>query len=359
MKIAIIGPTHPYKGGIPQHTTELAHRLAGAGHSVQIISWSRQYPFFYPGEQFVPDGQPELPVFPGSKRVLSWRNPAGWFKQARQLRTFDEVIFVWWVPTIQGPVYLSMLKALGKKPRKVLIAHNVIQHSAGPADKRLTRAVFKRVDKLIVHSQAQAELAKSLTNTSVTIARMAAHLPSRPSQAAGKRSLRHELLFFGLVRHYKGVDVLLKALAKVPGVRLTIAGEAWGKAEANLRQSVDELGLTERVTLRLGYVPSSEIEQLFSKADTLVLPYRSGTATQNAELAFAHGLPVIATRVGSLPEQLRDGTDSLLCEPDDVDSLAKAIKRFYEPGVAEKLRKSLPASTADADWQAYVKAVTS
>src|SRR6185312_1575072 len=115
MKIALVGPTHPYKGGIVLHTTELAHRLTKAGHTVEILSWRTQYPFFYPGTQFVPGNKPESPPFPHVKRILSWRNPLGWWRQGRHLRSFDEVIFVWWVPTIQGPVYLSLLRALGKR----------------------------------------------------------------------------------------------------------------------------------------------------------------------------------------------------------------------------------------------------
>src|SRR5438309_5583802 len=88
MRIAIVGPAHPYKGGIPQHTTELAHHLRAAGHEVSLISWRNQYPFFYPGEQFVPDDKPELPVFSGVKRVLSWRNPVGWLRWGRRLRGY-------------------------------------------------------------------------------------------------------------------------------------------------------------------------------------------------------------------------------------------------------------------------------
>src|SRR5665213_3408361 len=121
MKIAIVGPTHPYKGGIAQHTTQLAHHLQAAGHDVEIISWRAQYPFFYPGVQFVPQAKPELPVFPHTKRVLSWKNPAGWLRWGRRLRAYDKVIFVWFVPTIQGPIYRSILQALGKRGAETII----------------------------------------------------------------------------------------------------------------------------------------------------------------------------------------------------------------------------------------------
>lgn len=360
MKIAIIGPAHPYKGGIPQHTTELAHRLAQAGHEVEIISWRNQYPFFYPGVQFVPEGKPELKPFANTRRVLSWKNPLGWWQWAKRLKQYDEVIFIWWVPTIQGPVYLNMLHALGKKgPATILICHNVLQHAAGPVDERLARAVLNHVDTVVVHSDAQAELARGLTKTPVVTLTMAAHLPGSPTAAKPHDKLYHHLLFFGLVRRYKGVDRLLEALADVPDVSLTIAGEMWGKNEAELRRLVDSLGLQSRVELKPGYVPADAIAGLFAKADALVLPYRSGTATQNTDLAFAHGIPVIATRVGSIPDRLHDGTDSILCDPDDAASLTAAIKRFYTSGVAQKLAANLPQSSSDTEWQAYIQALTS
>ena len=360
MKIAIVGPTHPYKGGIPQHTTELAHRFAQAGDEVEIISWRNQYPFFYPGVQFVPEGKLELKPFTNTRRVLSWRNPIGWWQWAKRLKHYDEVIFVWWVPTIQGPVYLNMLQALGKKgPSTVLICHNVLQHAAGPVDERLARAVLNRVDTVVVHSDAQAELAQRLTTTPVVTLTMAAHLPGSPTTTKPHDKLYGNLLFFGLVRRYKGVDVLLQALAIVPDVSLTIAGEMWGKNKQELEQLIQKLNLEQRVKLRPGYVPADAIAGLFAKADALVLPYRSGTATQNTDLAFAHSIPVIATRVGSIPDRLHDGVDSLLCDADDPISLGAAIRRFYEPGVAHKLSQHIPATNADRDWNTYVHALSS
>ncbi len=359
MRIAIVGPTHPYKGGIAQHTTELAHRLVRAGHEVSLVSWKAQYPFFYPGDQFVPTDKPELPPFTSIKRVLSWKNPAGWIRWARRLNKFDQVIFIWWVPTIQGPVYFSMLKALGKRgSRNIVICHNVIQHSAGPVDRQLTRLVLNRADTVITHTSAQAKLAKSLTKTPVSVAALPEFFTDQPRARPAKEKLHYNLLFFGLVRHYKGVDVLLRALSAVPKVRLTIAGEMWGKQGAKLQGLISELKLDERVTLQPGYVPASDIAKLFSGADALVLPYRTATATQNIGLAFAHGVPVIATKVGSMPGQLRDGMDGLLCEPGDATSLAEAIKHFYEPEVAEKLRANIPASTADTDWHNYIRTIT-
>lgn len=357
MKIAIVGPTHPYKGGIAQHTTQLAHHLKDAGHDVSIISWRSQYPFFYPGEQFVPDGIPEMPVFKNSQRVLSWKNPFGWIVQARRLRQFDKVIFVWWVPLIQGFVYPVMVKALGKHhPKLVLLCHNITSHSSGSLDKTISRITFNSVDKLLVHTPALADQARELTNTPIIVAAMPAHLPGQP-KVQTNHQLSHQLLFFGLVRHYKGVDVLIKALANLPNVKLTIAGEMWGKQETNLRQLITDSNLQSRVKLLPGYVPAESIATLFAESDALVMPYRSGTASQNAELAFAYGRPVIATTVGSAPEQISDKFNGLLCAPDDVEALSRAITYFYQADVAQKLLTNVKPVNPDEVWSNYLQTI--
>jgi glycosyltransferase involved in cell wall biosynthesis len=359
MKIAIVGPAHPYKGGIAQHATALAHHLAEKKHEVDIISWKAQYPFFYPGEQFVANDKPEIPLFDHTIRVLSWRNPFGWIKWAFRLRHFDQVIFVWWVPTIQGPVYWLMLRILSYKgPHTLVLCHNIVQHSAGPIDTFLTRLVFDRADRLLVHTKALANIASDISATPISVATMPAHFPGNPKPRKGPFVLHNSLLFFGLVRQYKGVDLLLKALVSVPNIRLVIAGELWGKQAAVLSELVTSLGLEKRVEIKAGYVPAEDIPDLFGECDALVLPYRSGTATQNVEMAFAYGVPVIATKVGSVPESVQHGVDGMLCEPNNIKSLVSAVQQFYKPGVAKTLSKQLPDSTEIVDWQNYTAVVT-
>jgi D-inositol-3-phosphate glycosyltransferase len=355
-RIALIGPTHPYKGGIAHHTTELAHHLQAAGHEVSLMSWSAQYPaILYPGVQRVPDDKPEMSTFGSTTYPLSWRNPIGWVQVGRKLRDYDMVIIVF-VTSIQAPAYLTMLQAMGKKRGQVVaLCHNVLPHERRFFDEPLTKAVLSRVDQVLVHTPGQADVAKSLTQAEVTVAEMSPHLPAK---AKGKHSteLKRHLLFFGLVRKYKGVDNLLRALAEVPDVSLTVAGEIWGGTE-QYDQLLAELHIQDRVTLLPGYVPSQQIPELFAEADALVLPYRSGTATQNVTLAYAHGIPVVATKVGSMAKQVRDGVDGILCEPDNVPDLARALQDLYKPGVAAKLRKNLPVITGDDEWKAYIAAL--
>jgi glycosyltransferase involved in cell wall biosynthesis len=358
MKIAIIGPTHPYKGGIAKHTTELAHQLEQAGHEVVLLSWKHQYPFFYPGQQFVPDNHPEVPVFANTKRVLSWRNPLGWWVQARHLRNFDQIIFVWWVPTIQGPVYSLMLRAVGKQPVTTILCHNVMRHEAQATDRLVVSHVLKRATQVLVHSLSQAELARSLGAKEVIQAALPPVLPPRKNEEpVAKVELRRHLLFFGLVREYKGLDILLQALKLVPGVRLTVAGEVWESEKYDAL--ITDLGLSDRVSMLNRYTPDNQLEDLFQDCDALVLPYRGGTGTFNVAYAHYFHRPVIATTAGTLANEVKDKVDGLLCAPEDPASLAAAIKHFYKAGVAESLQKGIANVNTAEPWAKYVKAITS
>jgi len=361
MRVAIVGPAFPYKGGGAHHTTELAHRLAAAGHVTVLESWRAQYPgFLYPGQATIsePEGEP----FPGTRHRLHWGRPHGWWRVGRDLRSFDLVVLTV-LTSVQVPAYLGILSGLRKGARAVALCHNVLPHERKPYDMPLMKALLRRVDGVLVHSEPQAELARGLTSRPVRVAEMPAHLPtSTPGAAPAPAAVtgrRDRLLFFGMIRQYKGLDVLLRALASGPdGVALTVAGEFWGGMEQT-EALISELGLTGRVELRPGYVPAAEVPELFASADALVLPYRSATASQNVWMAYEYGVPVIATRVGCFPDQVRDGVDGLICEPDDVGSLADALKRFYASGEPERLRAAVRPVDHTPLWNTYVEVLTS
>ncbi|MEV5569103.1 glycosyltransferase family 4 protein [Spirillospora sp. NPDC052269] len=356
MRIAVVGPAFPYKGGGAHHTTELAHRLAAAGHEVVVESWRAQYPgFLYPGQQTIsePEGEP----FPDTLRRLDWRRPDGWWRAGRSLRGCDLVVLAVLSP-IQVPAYLGILAGIGKRTPVVALCHNVLPHERRQYDRPLMKALLNRVSGVLVHSEQQAKLARTLTTRPVRVAEMPAHLPTPTGEVERADGVRRRLLFFGIVRPYKGLDVLLRALAEGPqDVSLTVAGEFWGGLEET-EELVASLGLTGRVDLRPGYVPGADVPKLFDAVDALVLPYRAATASQNVWMAFEHGVPVIATRVGGFPDQIRDGADGLLAEPDDAASLAAALERFYEPGEPERLRAAVEAPDHGPLWDVYLAALT-
>ncbi|GAA0548676.1 glycosyltransferase family 4 protein [Actinomadura livida] len=356
LRIAIVGPAFPYKGGGAHHTTELAHRLAAAGHDVVIESWRAQYPgFLYPGQQTISD--PEGEPFPGTRRRLDWRRPDGWWRTGRGLRSYDLVVLAVLSP-VQVPSYLGILAGLRRGARTVALCHNVLPHERKPYDEPLMKRLLRRVGGVLVHSDEQARLAEGLTERPVRVAEMPAHLPVAAAVAPGDVKVRRRLLFFGIVRPYKGLDVLLHALAKGPGdVGLTVAGEFWGGLDET-RELIRSLDLASRVELRPGYVPAADVPGLFTAADALVLPYRTATASQNVWMAYEHGLPVIATDVGGFAGQVRDGVDGLICEPGDAASLADALGRFYAPGEPERLRSGVRPVDHAPVWAEYLDMLT-
>ncbi len=370
MKIALIGPAHPYKGGGARHTTELAHRLAAAGHDVIIESWRAQYPArLYPGQQTV-DVAEGVP-YPRTHRRLTWYRPDGWLAAGRRLRSADLVVFALLTP-LQVPPYLTVLAGLGLRPsrrpgrpRTAVIAHNVLPHEHRPGDVALTKALLRHVDTVITHSAGQAARARELApGATVLTARIPPHLPvtGHPNHGTERTPLPAQapchLLFFGIVRPYKGLDVLLRALAGAPAhVTLTVAGEFWGGTRQT-EQMIAELGLRDRVRLRPGYVPATGIPALFAAADALVMPYREATASQNALLAFAHGVPVITTTAGALAEAVRDGVDGLTCAPDDAEDLLRALKEISDPQTAQRLRAGIITVDPGPCWADYLRVLS-
>jgi len=363
VRIAIVGPTHPYKGGIAHHTTELANRLSAVGHDVDLISWSAQYPaVLYPGQQRLKGAEGE--PYPRTTYPLAWYRPDGWWRTGRRLakESYDAVVLIVVTP-VQAPASLGLLagmraRRMGERPRVLALCHNVLPHELRAGDRRLSKAVLDRVDAVLVHSPAQAEVASTLTSRTVHVTELAPHFPRKPEDPDVPRDPQRRLLFFGIVRPYKGLDVLLRAMADVPGVSLTVAGEFWG-GDTETCKLVKELGLVDRVTLQPGYVPADELSTLFASADAVVLPYRSGTATQNVWLAHAHGLPVVATDVGTMARHIRHDGDGLVVPPEDVSALARALRSLYHDDTLARLRAGVRPPDSDQLWNDYVDVVVS
>jgi glycosyltransferase involved in cell wall biosynthesis len=355
VRIALVGPAHPFKGGVAQHTTQLAHRLAAAGHQTRIVSWRRQYPRrFYPGLQAVED--PELPIFDPTRRVLSWDRPDTWLRTGRTLRAMDLVVFAH-VTAFQVPAYWTVMTTLRQHAQSVVICHNVLPHERRPGDRWATQRFLSSADGVVVHSHQEADIARILTPRPVRVAPLAPHFPASFVRSSPLRGEHRRLIFFGLVRPYKGLDVLLRAMAQgPPDLRLRVAGEFWG-GPAQTERLCRELGIAERVEFHPGYVASTDVPALFRDVDALVLPYREATGSQAVWTGFQFGVPVLATRAGSLAEGVRDGVDGLVSEPDDVESLAAALHRFYRPGEPERLRANVRPVDGEQLWHQYLSSV--
>lgn len=356
MRIAIVGPAHPFKGGVAQHTSVLAKQLARTGHDVEIVSWLRQYPKrLYPGQQEV--SAPEFEVFEPTRRLLSWNRPDSWVRVGRALRHRDLVLIAH-VSPVQVVPYRILLAALrGGRARSAIISHNVLPHERSRIDKPAVSLLFNAADRIIVHSAAEGEIARALTRTPVIVAPIAPFMPEAFVRRSPLPGEHRRLIFFGMVRPYKGLDVLLHALVKAPpDIRLRVVGEFWGGTAAT-EELCRDLGIAERVEIRDGYLAADDVPAQFSDVDALVLPYRTATGSQGVWTAFEFGVPAIASRAGHLADDITDGVDGFVVRPDDIEDLAAALVRFYEPGVPERMRAVVRPVDPNPYWQRYLDAL--
>jgi len=350
MRICLIGPSHPLRGGIAHYNAQLGLELANR-HEIAVISFSRQYPaLFFPGRtQLDPHSKPPRLT---TESLLDSINPLSWFLAARRIAELspDLTVVHWWnpffAPCIGTTVRLARRRSRGTV---VFICHNVIPHEPFPATSVLTRFALAPGDAWLVHSEADRRDLESLRLQGRILT-----IPQPPGRGFGepltKESARSRLglsgnilLFFGLIRRYKGLPLLLEALPLVLrtlNCTLLVVGEFYEGKDRAL-DLINTLSLSPHVRVIDRFVPDDEVSLYFSAADLVVLPYES--ATQSAIIPIAHAFerPVVTTRVGGLPEAVRDGETGLLVEPHSPTALAEAILRFYEERMEPAFRRNI------------------
>ncbi len=350
MKVTLIGPAYPLRGGIAHHVFRLHQELTRRGHSVQVISFKRLYPgFLFPGKTTADTSEQKLDA--GAVALLDPLNPLTWFLGFRTVRKFapDLVIVQWW-NTFFAPVTCVLCALLAEAGIKVLIeCHNVFPHERKWFDFALACAAFMPVKRFIVHSEADRESLRSIIQDGgVTVAPLPPIGEFRGSPRL-KRDGRN-ILFFGLVRKYKGLDVLLRAMPRVLArfdCRLRIAGEFYDAVD-RYERLIKELGIGSRVEIDNRYVPNEEVAGLFEWADVLVLPYLSATQSGVAQIAFSNGLPIIASKTGGLSDVISDHVNGLFFSAGDEKGLADAIISYFADGLgplfATNIRSAKPAA---------------
>lgn len=372
MRICVVGPTYPYRGGIAHYTTLLVGHLREAGHWTKLYSFTRQYPrWLFPGKT---DRDPSsAPLKTDCEYVLDPVNPLTWWQLCRKVRADapDVLLLQWWVPYWTPCLtFVSRWIKRNTKIRVVFVCHNVVPHDGGGTlDRRLTMTVLRRGDAFIVHSeQDRYRLLALLPRARV----LKAHLPtyaelahqSGDGQAA---TLRAELslpentpvlLFFGFVRPYKGLEYLIQALPLVLEqlpVRLLVVGEFWS-SPAFYERYAREFGVEGAITFVNRYVPNEELRPYFDLSDVVVLPYISATQSAVVQLAFGFGKPVITTRVGGLHEAVADGVTGLIVPPQDERALAAAIVRFFREQLSTQLSANIRSAAVEQtfSWRQIV-----
>ncbi len=347
--IALVGPVPPWRSGIADQNIRLLRALRRLGIDPLVVTFSRMYPpSLYPGRADRDEG--EFPADAGEILALldGW-NPLSFDAAARRLaaRAPDLVLVPWWTTffALHTLLLLSGLRRECPGTITLLLAHNVADHEGGLLGHALSKAVVRRADRVAVQNRrAAAEISAELPGTPVAVVRHPVEpleiLPDRDVARArlGIPADAPLFLFGGILRPYKGWDVLLGAFRRlrrdVASAHLVFAGEPWGDAGL-LREE-------ENVRLRLEYLSVRERALWFAASDAVVCPYRHATGSGIAADALAHGRPVIGTRVDGLAEVIEDGVSGLLVAPGDEAALAAAMRRF----VTERMGPRLSAGAA-------------
>ncbi|MBI5837417.1 MAG: glycosyltransferase [Candidatus Eisenbacteria bacterium] len=363
MKIALVGPACPLRGGIAQYLALLFQALS-LRHEVRFYSFYRQYPsFLFPGRTQREEDEPALRV--PSEPVLDSMNPLSWWAAGRRVAAFrpDAVVYKWWTPFF-APSYDAVGGAARRAGARVLyVCDNVTPHERGGLDGWLTRWGLSKVDGALVMSES---VRQDLLRFRPGIPhRLVKHpLYTQFGEARDRAAARAELglqgdviLFFGFIRGYKGLDVLLRALGRVRRpVTLCVVGEFYEDRAPYDRLIVD-LGLEGRVRVLDRFAGEAEVRTYFSACDAAVLPYKTATQSGVIPLAYAMQCPVITTRVGGLPEVVEEGGTGLLVPPEDPEALAAAIDLFYERGGRDAFVPRILEYRRQFQWDALVTAL--
>jgi len=366
MRICVIGPAYPLRGGIAHHTTFLAHALAKR-HSVTLIAFTRLYPaLFFPGTTEFDTSRRRFSA--DSEPIFDPMNPCSWLRTARRIRALspDLIIVQWWSPIFAIPVG-SMIR-LAKRhdhPTILFICHNVKPHERLPGEGLLPRFAFAAADLFIVHSDEDLRHLVTI-RSDARIQKLFLPINDGFAPPIAKEQARDQLglttptiLFFGLIRRYKGLAYLLRAMPsvlKAVDCTLLIVGEFYeGREECmGLIRSLD---LTAKVRLVDRYVANEEVALYFSAADLVVLPYVSATQSAVVPIAYSFERPVVTTRVGGLPEVVIDGRTGFLVEPADPAALAEAIVRYYREGQQAVFAEGIRRERERLSWERFIEAI--
>lgn len=367
MKIVLIGPVYPYKGGIAHYTSLLCKALR-AEHEVEMISYRMQYPrILYKKEQ--KDYSNEGFRVEKTKYWLHTANPFNMIACAMKIRKMkpDAVLLQWWHPYF-APCYILLCRLLGRIP-VLFTCHNVFPHERFPMDRLLTKWVLRQGDGFIVQSgMDEADL--------LSIKPQARHVVTpHPTYNAFKmqnmsrqtaRELLHVeeqtpmLLFFGFVREYKGLQYLLDAMKQLreyrSDIRLWVVGD-FGEDKGQYLNRIAQNGIGECVQLVEGYIPDQEVEKYFAASDLVVLPYVSATQSGIVQIAYGFEKPVVVTKVGGLPDVVEDRRTGYVVPERDPQAIASAVKAFYEDAGRTDWTGNIRKKAEEFSWDRMVRQI--
>lgn len=370
MKIIIVGTAYPYRGGIAAFTDRLATEFAKEGVDIEVVTFKLQYPsFLFPGKTQYSDAKaPES--FPIERKVNSI-NPLNWRKVGKEIRAKnpDIVIFTYWM-SFFAPCFSKIAKVVKRNGHTKCIGliHNMIPHEKSLLDKMFPPYFVKAMDGFVALSKSVLEDVKSLDKQDKPIVFVPHPLYDHFGDIEDKKSAVKQLgfdenyryfLFFGLVRAYKGLDLLIDAFAdqrlrKYP-VKLIVAGEFYDDPKPYLKQ-VEKLGLQDFVIVENQYINDVDVKYYFNSAEMVVQPYKSATQSGVTQIAYHFEKPMLVTNVGGLGEMIPDGKVGYVVEP-NAASIADALVDFCENDRYDKFMEGVREEKKKYQWSNMTEAI--
>ncbi len=362
--IILIGPAYPLRGGIADFNESFAKSLVEEGYPVELVSFYLQYPgFLFPGksQKSIGGQAPDLPIH----NLISSVNPLSWYKTAKAIGEMKPqmVVIRFWIP-FMGPALGTIAKSLRKQGIKVIgLVDNAIPHESRPFDKKLSHYFFKRCSGFFTLSRSVADDLKMLVPGAKT-----ATSPHPVYDTFGPAVSRVEaiatlklntadkyILFFGFVRAYKGLDLLLQAMGaeevKKHSLKLIVAGEFYDDRES-YDAIIKKHGLEDSVIIHDDFIPQDKVRYYFAAANLVAQTYRSATQSGVTQIAYHFGRPMLVTNVGGLAEIIPNNEVGLVVEP-NPDAIGMAITRFFEEDLEARFAAETARQKSLFSWQHF------
>lgn len=381
MRVGLLGTSWPYRGGLAAFNERLARQIIADGNEVEIFTFTLQYPdFLFPGKTQYSDAP--QPADLSIRRIMNSINPFSWFKTARAIKKAGVKLLVikFWIP-LMAPCLGTIARLARRNGIQVVsVLDNVIPHEPHFWDKWLIRYFVRSVDRFVAMSESVKEdCLRFLPKKRQDCVKLSPHpLYDNFGQAVAKDEARKllglpqdktVLLFFGFIRDYKGLDLLMKAYKRVQntdryadGIQtdllLVVAGEFYnnGQQYSDLEK---ELGLEGTIEWRTDFIPDDKVRLYFSAADLIVQPYKSATQSGVTQIAYHFEKPMLVTNVGGLAEIVPDGKVGYVCDVDE-QSVADAIERFASLDKNEReagFRKNIQKEKEKYGWDKMTTAI--
>ena len=374
MKLVLIGPVYPYKGGI-SHYTGLLYRALCNTNEVTLISYKMQYPkILFKKEQR--DYSNDVFKIDEARFLINTANVFNILKVAKIINDInpDAILLQWWHPYF-APCYKILINHLNKKIKVLFTCHNVFPHERFPMDKNLTKMVLKKGDGFIVQSvKDEKDLLSIKPGANVKFNPHPTYNAFRirnisceeaRSEIVAKDGFKIEdnskiLLFFGFVREYKGLKHILNAMPGIiqayPECRLLVVG-SFGDDKQSYLDLIEKNGIKEFVYLKDTYTPDNEVEKYFTAAELVVLPYEDATQSGIVQIAYGFEKPVLVTRVGGLPDVVIHMKTGYVVEPFDTQAIVDGVKDFYGNSRSNQMKEAIKAEAYRFSWEHMAESI--